>query len=72
MVRWEYKVVCLPTIRLSLEVKLNQFGEEGWQLISLRPVDLGRSGEMVPSEPGHADFYLGVFIRPMRGSEVEA
>lgn len=43
MTKWEYKIHTInPTWRVS-EKTLNEFGDEGWELISVVPLDNGQT-----------------------------
>lgn len=67
IVRWEYETLKLPTEVRSwtgtdfdsknLQVELNQRGEEGWELVSLCPIEKIKGG---------AKFLIAVMKRPIR------
>ena len=67
--RWEYltEIMSPKGEAGTMGSRLNDLGAQGWELVSLSPIVLGKEGNvLVPSNSSTSD-YMGVFKRRRAG-----
>ena len=69
MDRWEYLIENINrSVVFSLEQRMNMLGADGWELVSLTPILLGKGGVSIPVESTTENF-MAVYKRPQHERE---